>query len=75
MTNNEEQAASAYIHAVGLGMGNTIYKALRNGDRFVFCVDHADKPYAILVKHKNGYRHEIGGRLFKTGALTAVFKI
>jgi hypothetical protein len=55
--------------------GGTLFKYLSVGDRFVFSKDHADKPYAILIKTATGYRHEVGGKLFKTGARTAVFKI
>jgi len=55
--------------------GGTLYKYLEIGDRFVFSMDHADKPYAILVKTARGYRHEVGGNQFTTGARTAVFKL
>jgi len=50
----------------------TMFKHLAEGDRFVFNPDDAQRPYAILIKTKNGYRHEVGGRKWKTGARTAV---
>lgn len=55
------------------GMGETLFKNIPLGARFVFSMDHADKPYAILVRTKGGYRHEVGGRQFTTGARTACF--
>jgi hypothetical protein len=72
---NAERDADAGLWARELGMGETMFKSLPTGARFVFSRDDAGKPYAILVRTANGYRHEIGGRQFKTGARTACFRL
>ena len=74
-TFNAEQDADACTWARALGMGPAMFKSLPVGARFVFSADHADKPYAILVRTAHGYRHEIGGRQFTTGARTACFAL
>jgi hypothetical protein len=72
---NSERDAGAAAWAQSLGLGETLFKNLPVGARFVFDRDHASRDYQILVKTANGYRHEIGGRQFKTGARTACFSL
>lgn len=69
-----DQAASSQARA--FDMGETIFKNLPIGARFVFQKHEADKPYAILIKTSpRGYRHEVGGRQWDTGARAACFKL
>ena len=70
---NSDCDADASVWARVLGMGPTMFKSIRPGQRFVFSMDHIGRPYAILVKTANGYRHETGGRQFRTGQRTACF--
>ena len=70
---NAERDADAMLWARALGMGETMFKSLPVGARFVFRKEDADRPHCILVKTANGYRHEVGGRQWKTGARTACF--
>lgn len=72
---NAELDVDAGLWAQELRLGGTLFKSLPIGARFVFSKDHADKPYAILIKTRRGYRHEIGGRQFTTGARTATFRL
>lgn len=72
---NDEADADASAWARVLGMGGWMFKSLQPGDRFVFQKEDADKPHCILVKTTHGYRHEVGGRQWKTGARTACFKL
>lgn len=53
-------------------VGTTIFKYVPEGAHFVFNREDAERPHAILVRTKHGYRHLIGGRQWKTGARTAV---
>ena len=75
MTDTSERDADAALWAGVLDMGETLFKCLPIGSRFVFSREHARQPYAILIKTKNGYRHEVGGRQFKTGSRTACFRL
>ena len=61
--------------ARAFGLGDSLFKHLPIGARFVFSREDMARPHCILVKHANGYRHEIGGRLWKTGARTACYKV
>ena len=61
--------ASGWGHA--LGMGRTLFKNIPMGARFVFFAGQIDRPECILIRTASGYRHEIGGRVWKTGARTA----
>jgi hypothetical protein len=72
---NTERDADAAIWARTLGLGETQFKNLPVGARFVFNKDDADRPFCILVKTARGYRHEVGGRHWKTGARTACFRL
>ncbi|MBY0561522.1 hypothetical protein [Hyphomicrobium sp.] len=71
--NNDDRDADACLWAKELGLGETLFKSVPLGARFVFDRDHFGKDYAILIKCANGYRHEVGGRIWSTGARTACF--
>lgn len=58
-----------------LSGSGVLFKHLKAGDRFVFNKDDKDRPHCILVKTCHGYRHEVDGRQWKTGARTAVHPI
>ena len=68
-----ERDADASVWARALGMGPTMFKSIRPGQRFVFSMDHIGRSHDILVKTANGYRCETGGRQFTTGQRTACF--
>lgn len=62
--------------------GGTLFKYLRPGERFMFDASNLrdylagyGKAECVLVKTKHGYRHEIGGRQFGTGARVTVYRI
>jgi len=65
-------AALAWARHVG---ASTTFSLLPVGARFVFNADDVDKPYAVLVRTKGGYRHEIGGRQWRTGARVACYRL
>ena len=69
----QERDHGAHIWATQLGMGETLFREVAVGQRFVFQKDDCERPHCILLRTKTGYRHEIGGRIFKTGARTACF--
>lgn len=70
----EERDAAASIWARELGMGETMFKNIPVGSRFVmFNRENAEHESCILIRTKSGYRHEVGGRVWKTGARTACF--
>lgn len=72
---NEERDADAALWGKALFGAVTIFKALHPGERFVFNHEDKDRAQYVLVKTAHGYRHEIGGRQWKTGARTAVFPL
>ncbi len=55
--------------------GSTLFKYLTLGTRFVFDPAHASMEACILIKTANGYRHEVGGKQWKTGARTACYRL
>jgi len=63
--------ASAFFAAQRLGMGNTTFHMLADGDRFRFA---ASPPGEVLVKSGRFYRAP-DGRRYTTGSYTAVFKL
>lgn len=67
-----DRAASALAWAHELALGNCLFEQLAIGERFRF---KASPPGEILVKLARGYRHANGGRAWRTGSLTAVFRI
>lgn len=71
----QDRDAEVMAAAQWLNLGETLFKNLPIDARFVFSRDHIDKPYAILIKTMYGYRHEIGGGQFTTGARTACFRL
>ena len=66
-------ATNAEIRAWGepLRGAGSLFKDIPTGARFVFRADQADSAACILIRTPSGYRHEIGGRVWKTGARTA----
>jgi hypothetical protein len=68
-----ERDAGANYWNRSLGQGDTLFKNVPVGARFVFRRDEADKDYCILVRTARGYRHEVGGRQFTTGARVGCF--
>jgi hypothetical protein len=65
-----DQAALAQVRA-----GATLFKSLETGARFVFNPDDADRPHCVMVRTARGYRHEIGGRQWSTGARVACYRL
>jgi hypothetical protein len=71
-----ERDADAALWAARLhGVPPTLFKNVPVGARFTFRPDEAGRPHAILVRTANGYRHEIGGRQWRTGARVPCFLI
>ncbi len=55
--------------------GATLFKWLPVGTRFVFNRDDAERPHAVLIRTARGYRHEVGGREWRTGACAACYRL
>ena len=67
---------SALSQARAFEIGETIFKLLPIGARFVFQKHEATQPFAILIKTSpRGYRHEVGGRQWDCGARAACFRL
>lgn len=73
MSNTPDLDAELWVRE--LGLGETLFKSLPVGARFVFDREDAQRPHCILVKTASGYRHEVGGRQWKTGARTACCRL
>jgi len=67
---------AALSQARAFGMGDSIFKLLPIGARFVFQKHEATQPHAILIKTSpRGYRHEVGGRQWDCRARAACFRL
>lgn len=72
---NDDLDAAACAAARLLGMGETMFKSLPIGARFVFRREDIGTAYGVMIRERHGYRHEAGGRLWRTGARTACFML
>lgn len=63
------------VAALAAVPGATLFKYLNVGTRFVFDPTHATISACVLVKTERGYRHEVGGKQWKTGARVACYPL
>ena len=69
---NIDKDMGAAVAAVSLNIGNALFKDIPDGDLFRFAHSHE-----LFVKRNGKYREfkSVGGRWFKTGQRTAVFRV